>query len=809
MLESAAAPGLRARGGTYAGLFMVTLSTLMYEIGLTRIFSVTMWYHFAFVAISVALFGMTIGALIVHYWPQRFPDDKLRTQLWKYSLFFALAIPPCFITQLALPFSPHATVAGLWSIFATCVIISIPFVFSGIVVALALTRFPERVNRLYAADLIGAAMGCVALVALLQYFDGPSAVIAVAALGAVGAGFFALDAGSKPGVWLAVAAVVVFGGFAAANAYTARSGSAWLRIVWAKEARDSNHVEERWNAFSRVTVEGTREAPTGIVIDSTAGTALPPDNPEHAALLKDQISNLAHQLRHNAEDLVIGSGGGTDVRSALVFNDKSVTGVEINPLVLHFANGVFGDYTGHMDRDPRVKFVNDEARSYIARTDKKYDIMQISLIDTWAAQGAGAFALSENSLYTTNAWHLFFDRLKHDGVLSVTRFYKFPGADRPLEMYRTTALASQALTNIGVKNPRTHILVYKSPINALGVSLATILVSPHQPFSEADRAAATAQAQAQHFDAVLTPTESITPYFAKLARPGGPGPAVNDVAEDISPPTDNRPFFFQMADLDTFLQGKGFSNSFVTRPVLVLAMLAVAVLLLAFGFIVLPLLFTTKRSEHKGMIPFYSYFTAIGLGFLLIEISQLQRLSIFLGNPTYSLAVVLFSVLLFSGIGSMATERFVKTARPSSWLTPLLVLLALVVLFGFLTPEIFRANDGATTPVRVAIAVLLLAPLSFGLGMPFVIGMRAAASRGGDTPTAFLWGMNGAASVCASVFGVVIAVFFGISAAFWTGAAAYVVAAVSMTVIARAQQRRAPAADAGDLSLEVPSPVTV
>jgi Spermine/spermidine synthase domain len=806
VLESTAAAGVRARGGTYGGLFMVTLSTLMYEIGLTRIFSVTMWYHFAFVAISVALFGMTIGALIVHYWPHRFPDEALRTQLWKYSLLFAVTIPPCFITQLSLPFSPHGNLAGLWSVLATCVIISVPFVFSGIVVALALTRFPERVNRLYAADLIGAAMGCVSLVVLLQYFDGPSAVIAVAALAAVGAGFFALDAGSKPGLWLAIIAVLVFGAFAAFNAYTAHNGRAWLRVVWAKEARETYHLEERWNAFSRVTVDGPPDAPSGIVIDSTAGTALPPDTPGHNALLTGQLSNLAHHVRHDADVLVIGSGGGTDVRSALVFNDKSVTGVEINPLVLHFANDTFGDYTGHLDRDPRVKFVNDEARSYIARTDKQYDIMQISLIDTWAAQGAGAFALSENSLYTTNAWHLFFKRLKPGGILSVTRFYSFPGADNPLEMYRTTALASQALTNLGVKNPRSHILAYKSPINGLGVSLATILVSP-EPFTEADRAAVAVQAAQQGYQPVLTPTEAITPLFAELVAPGGPGPAVASVAEDISPPTDNRPFFFQMADLDTFLQGKGFDNSFVTRPVLVLTMLAVVVLLLAFGFIVLPLLFTTKRSEHKGMMPFYSYFTAIGLGFLLIEISQLQRLSIFLGNPTYSLAVVLFSVLLFSGIGSMATERFVKPARPSSYLAPLLVLLGLVVLFGLVTPEILRANDDQTTPMRVAIAVGLLAPLSFGLGMPFVIGMRAAAERG-NTPTAFLWGMNGAASVCASVFGVVIAVFFGISAAFWTGAAAYVVAAVAMSVISRSQQTRAPAVDES-VPLEVPSPVTV
>jgi predicted membrane-bound spermidine synthase len=761
----------------------------MYEIGLTRIFSVTMWYHFAFVAISVALFGMTLGALIVHYFPRFFPDEKLRTLLWRYTLLFAVTIPPCFITQLSLPFTPRATVVGVWSVLATCVIISIPFVFSGIVVALVLTRFPDRINRLYAADLIGAAAGCVGLVLLLQWFDGPSAVIAVAALAAVSGVFFALDAGSKPGVWLAVIAVVVFGGFAAANAYSARDGQAWLRIVWAKEARETPHLEERWNAFSRVVVDGTREAPTGIVIDGTAGTLLPSADPDGHELIRNQISNIAHRIRDDADVLVVGSGGGTDVRSALIYDQKSVTGVEINPLVLEFANDEFGDYTGNMDEDPRVKFVNDEARSYVARTDKKYDIMQISLIDTWAAQGAGAFALSENSLYTTDAWKLFFERLKPGGVLSVTRFFEFPGLDKPVEMYRTVALASQALADLGVENPRDHLLVYKSPLTPLNVSVATLLVSP-EPFTAEDRATIARAAEEHDWDPVITKTEAIEPYFAELAQRGGPGPVLDDVPEDISPPTDDRPFFFQMADLQTFLQGEGFQDTFITRPVLVLGLLAIAVLVLAFVFIVLPLLFTTKRSEHKGMVSYYAYFTAIGLAFLIVEISQLQRLSIFLGNPTYSLAVVLFTVLLFSGLGSMATERFVKTDRPRSLVMPLVGLLAIVILFGLVTPGIFESNEGATTPVRIGLAVLLLAPISFAMGMPFVIGMRAAAARGGDTPTAFLWGINGAASVCASVFAVVIAVFFGISAAFWTGAAVYVVAALSMWVISRALERQ-------------------
>ena len=162
----------RARPGTFAGLFLITLSTLMYEIVLTRIFSVTMWYHFAFVAISVALFGLTAGALLVHLLPDRFRDSDVRARLWLFSLLFSLAIAVCFVTQLAIPFDPELNVASAWSIVLTCIVIAIPFVCSGVVVCLALTRFPAQTNSLYGADLVGAALGCILVVALFVVLDG-------------------------------------------------------------------------------------------------------------------------------------------------------------------------------------------------------------------------------------------------------------------------------------------------------------------------------------------------------------------------------------------------------------------------------------------------------------------------------------------------------------------------------------------------------------------------------------------------------------------------------------------------------------
>jgi hypothetical protein len=794
--SSTAGEAPQARVGTYVGVFLVTLSTLMLEIGLTRIFSVTMWYHFAFVAISVALFGMTMGALIVHLRPRWFPDADVSRQLWIFALLFGVAIAVCFAIQLAIPFTPRATILGIASVVATCGVISVPFVFSGIVVCLALTRFPRRVNRLYAVDLVGAGLGCVLLVVLFSFLDGPSLVVLIGAFATAGAIAFAIADGNGRRVATAAVATVVLAGFAGMNGHLYADGSPLLKILWAKERRDPDHAYERWNAFSRLTVDGDADDPAtrslGLVIDSTAGTGLfrYSGDPAESDILRGAIQNLPHHIRHDADVYVVGVGGGVDVLSALQFDQRSVTGAEINGDIIDITNRVYGDFTGHLDQDPRVDIVNDEARSYLARTEKRFDLIQISLIDTWAASAAGAFALSENSLYTTEAWDLFLDRLQADGILTVTRYFRTTDGEgrpvEPLETYRTIALASEALTRRGVADPRDHVAAYRVP-TPYGVDLATVMVSP-DAFSEGDLAVLSDRAAGLGFTPVLTPDAAADPTLAALTAPGGPGDAIDRVDADISPPSDDRPFFFQMADIGTFLNGDIGRDDHVTRPVLVLGLLAVTVLGLAACCVGLPLLLAGRtsaiRANRRRLLPLYTYFTGIGLGFLLIEVAQLQRLSIFLGHPTYGLTVSLFSVLVFSGIGSMLTERIIRDDRPRSRLVPLAALAAAVIVAGFATPAVLRALDGATTPVRIATAVALLAPLALPMGMPFVVGMRAAATIPG-APTAFLWGINGAASVCASVLAVVISLFFGISTAFWAGALAYGLACVSMVLLSQ------------------------
>jgi hypothetical protein len=797
---------LTASRSVYLGLFLVTLATMMYEIALTRIFSVTMWYHLAFVAISVAMFGMTVGALVVYLAPGWFPPAGVGRQLGLSALLFGVGIVGSLLTHLAVPFTFELSLRGLGTVVFTYVVVAVPFVFGGIAVTLALTRFPAQVARLYAADLVGAAAGCVLVIVALDITDGPTTVIATAAIACAAAACFLADAG--PGLRAtALLGVIGLSGFVAVNSLRILEQASLLRVTWVKGAREARPLFEKWNSFSRVTVSGDpRQAtppqgwgmsatyPAGrgvhqlwLLMDAAAGSVLTRfdgglEGIEH---LKYDVTNLPHWLRRDARVLAVGVGGGRDVLSALAFRQRSVVGVEINETILDVVNAHFGDFTGHLDRDARVRFVNDEARSYIARQAERFDILQISLIDTWAATGAGAFVLSEHSLYTTEAWALFLDRLTPRGVLSVSRWYYDP---RPDEMYRVTSLAVTALAGRGVTRPAEHLIVVRHATGAADgriapLGVATLLVSP-SPFSPADVDAAEELARRLRFEVVLSPRGAATATFAALA--GGRNlPAVYAASPtNIAPPTDDSPFFFHMLrprdllGLETWRAALRGSLADV-QAVGVLGVLLLTVVGLTVLCIVVPLALTSDRGLLAGAAPLFVFFAGIGFGFMLVEISQMQRLIIFLGHPTYGLSVVLFAMLASSGAGSLVAGR--AGGRPAA---PLLALVAALAIFGTATPPAIRAFEAATTPARIAVAIGLLLPIGFLMGMAFPLGMRLAARRAAAL-SPWLWGINGATSVCASVVAVVIALHWGIAASFWTGVGCYVAAAAALALETR------------------------
>jgi hypothetical protein len=789
----------RPARGSYIGLFMVALATLMYEILLTRIFSVTMLYHFAFVALSVAMFGMTVGALIVYLCPRIFVPERLHQWLAVAAVAFPVAMVLSFLTQLSVPFRIHPSIVAVYAIGFTYAVIAVPFVVSGIVVCLSLTGFPSRVSRLYAADLAGAAIGCVLLIPVLDYSDGPTAVLWVCFLASLGAIAFAGVAGGR--IRSAAAAVSVLLLIAAAG----HTVLVWkhfpvFRILYIKGSFEARPLYEKWNSYSRVRVNGDQDAlvePQGwglsrslpadlrvrqlqMDIDVVAGTVMTGYDGTAAAVrhLGYDVTNLAYHVRPGANALVIGAGGGRDVLSALTLGATSVVAVEINKDILRTVNGRFGDFTGHLDRDPRVRFVNDEARSYVARSKDHYGLIQISLIDTWAATAAGAFVLSENAIYTSEAWTTFVQHLTPDGLLSVSRWYY---RDSPAEMYRTTTLAVDALRRIGVANPRDHIVIVRNmtmanrPETPDGVG--TLLVS-RRPFTEAELAKINRVCAEMGFEVMFTPTMSHDDVFPRLTAPDADA-FVASFPLRINAPTDNSPFFFNMLRLrdmfrlDLLDSGKQSNN---LKAVATLAVLLGVVSVLTALCIALPL--WLSKTDLAGSHALLLFFGAIGVGFMLVETSQMQRLIIALGHPTYALSVVLFALLLSSGLGSYLTSAVGADGIGRAGAIRLAALVAVLLLIGAVTPAVVRATMAASTPVRIAAAVGLLFPGGLMMGMAFPLGMKLAASRAAVL-TPWLWGVNGAASVLASVLSVCIALSWSISAAFYAGCLAYVVAVLA------------------------------
>jgi spermidine synthase len=496
----------------------------------------------------------------------------------------------------------------------------------------------------------------------------------------------------------------------------------------------------------------------------------------------NQMAAAAHFLRPRSSVAIIGAGGGGDVLTAHAFQQKPVIGIEMNKDIVKALTDEYGAFTGHLDRLPGFQIVNDEGRSYLARSDQEFDIIMARMIDTWAATAAGAFALSENSLYTVEAWRTFLDRLSPRGILSFTRWYsgKVPG-----EMYRLMSLAVRSLREEGASDPFHHIAILRRQLRG------TIIVSK-QPLTEVDLDRLEELQENRPWDLVHSPRRSDDPVFEEIARAQSAEDLLARFPIDITAPTDDRPFFFNMLKFgekptaDVMARWGMPTISANMEAVLILRTLTVAIAGVVLLLIVLPLLLTIRRVSLGGAMPLLAYFAAIGLAFMLVEISQLQRLTIFLGHPTYSLSVVLFSLLLSSGLGSLSTAGIQDSAPLMASLGRMAVLLLLLSIFGAATPSALHWLRGAGMPLRIAVSVLILFPMGFFMGMAFPIGMKFAA-RHSESLTPWLWGVNGATSVFASVLAVVISLAVGISAAFWVGSACYLLAAGSLLLMGRSR----------------------
>ena len=372
------------------------------------------------------------------------------------------------------------------------------------------------------------------------------------------------------------------------------------------------------------------------------------------------------------------------------------------------------------------------------------------------------------------------EHLTPGGVLTFSRWYF---RDRPGEVWRLTSLAAASLTQLGIENPHNHIVVVACT-RAEGAGrpdgVGTLLVSK-APFSDKDLDSIEEIAAKMQFEVVLSPRYSINSTFATIASGKNLKTFPSQFPMNIAPPTDDSPFFFHMLRLQQVFnrqlwqQGR---QSFNMEAVFVLAALAIIVTGLTFLCIIVPLILTTRKRELRGTLPLFVYFACIGFGFMFVEISQMQRLMIFLGHPTYGLSVVLFTLLLFCGLGSYWTKKIKDPRLTHSGVLCLLILLCSLVVFGTATPYVIKAFRGSITALRILVATAVLCPLGVFMGTAFPLGMKIASAKSAQI-TPWLWGINGATSVCASVLAVAIALSSSISTSFWTGFSCYVLAFAS------------------------------
>ncbi|MGA8602391.1 MAG: hypothetical protein WB663_13495 [Beijerinckiaceae bacterium] len=781
----------------YGGVFATTAATLMLQIIETRIVSVTSWYHLAFFIISIAMFGLTGGAVWVYLRGEGLSEVHLNDVLARNSFYFALSTIVTLLVQMTLVTSSTASLTSLFAWAELAIALAIPFFFSGVIVSLALTRSPYPIGIVYGVDLVGAAIGCIGVLLVLNVASGPTAILWIAALGAAAASLFAAagTAASVFGVprgfpelrwrlplFLAILLLAIF------NPLTDRG----IYPAYVKDGIETpkTFAFQGWNSFSRVTLTHDREGepamwgaspnmPPYIIrqqwmtLDGSAGTSMYKfgGNIEDVNFLRYDISNLAYHLPGLNAGAVIGVGGGRDLLSARLFGVKTVIGVEINPILVDLLTRRYADYTA-ISKYPGIEFAVDEARSWFARTDRSFDIIQMSLIDTWAATGAGAYTLTENGLYTVEAWQIFLRRLNPNGVFTVSRWYA-PGEVN--ETGRMVALATATLLDLGIKDARTHLFL------ASGGNIATIVVSKSPLSSEALAALKKAVADLGFSILISRGETSASPLLQSIVD--APDRAALRAATDksyldLTPSYDARPFFFNQLRFDRLFGSRPVSADISAGvyagniiATLTLAMLVLISAVLVIGTIVVPLYSAVRDTGWGLAVGGTAYFLLIGIGFMMTEIALVQRMSVFLGHPVYALSVVLFSLILATGIGALASERFQLNNAPRLFIWGVVTALYIIAL-PYWMPPILLQLDSAQLITRAGFAVLVLAPAGLLMGFGFPTGMRLVSEidRG---PMPWFWGINGAGGVLAASVAVLTSMAFSIDTSLQVGGVCY------------------------------------
>ncbi len=809
--EAVAAAQVEARGrrrrSYSAEILLISFAALLLEISYTRVISFKLFYYYTYLVIGLALLGLGSGAVFVAL-SGRLKRATTDTILLWGTLLGAVSVAAGFLVVARTPIATLQiwdywtadSFANVGWLLLICLALFASFVSIGIMLATLFGREAERIGRLYFADLVGAGIACAVVVSFIRRWGPVSTIFLAGVVLALVAMSLALRERERPSRKVPMA--VVSGLLAAALAVVVVAPDTLPRVREddiKATLTEGNTMFSSWSPIFRVDAQDNGDVRL-LYHDGLLGSAIYRFNGDVSTLSRFDTDPrslpFATLGRAPRNDMIIGAAGGHEILSSLYYDVGKIDAIELNPVTYDLVKDRFADYSGHLADNPRVNYVRGDGRSFLARSHNDYDLIWYPAPDSYSAANAstaGAFVLSESYLYTSNTISESLDHLGPGGIVAA-QFGEVNFKEKPNRTTRYVSTARHALEENGIDDPSQHILVATSPTQLGASSVSTILVK-REPFTP------------EEVSRFTTQLGDIDQGVLRYA-PGGdfdPSP-VSEVASlpkadldewydrypyDVTPITDDGPFFWHFTPFGDVI--RGFSDPIdptdqedsTGERVLVL-LLAVAILFAAV-FLLLPFVAIRQTWARLPRKPRSAlYFACLGLGFMFFEITLIQRLTLFLGYPTYSLTVTLASLLIFTGVGALLSGRVKdRVSQAVKWLLGAIVVLTAFYLVAL--PALTDALLGWSLAPRVLVAFVVLAPLGICLGMFMPLGIGAVASL---TPhqneyVAWGWAVNGFASVIGSVLTTILAMAFGFHTVLVLALVVYAVALLTLRGLVR------------------------
>lgn len=806
----------------YIGIFFFSSSVLLFELSLMRVFSILQWNYLAFMIISIAFLGYGASGTFLSVFSSILKKAEGKN-LYKYLLFFSLLFSLGSLFSLfiisKIPFDLYRITTDRYQLLYLVIYylaIAIPFFFAGICISLAISKLPEKINKIYFCDLGGASIGCISFLVLANYISLSHLLIIPPLFSFLASFLFSLKLKDKKSIIYITGIFVFIILFSGAESFYSFPINPYKSLFTLLRYPNSRIIDRQENSFARLEVvesEGVKYAPglslnfsgeipeqLGLVTDGdglSAITKLEGEN-DLEGLKKIEFSDYLsstlgfHLIGDKRKVLIIGPGGGLDILGGIYNGTEEIWGIEMNPDVKILLQNNYSDYSGNIYNREGIKILTGEGRSILKELEQKFDLIQISLIGSSNTASGGFYSISENYLYTVEAFIDFWQHLSDGGKLGITRWLKFP----PREVVRLCSISLETLSRMGIEKPENHLAVIRS------WATSTLILSKKE-IGEEEIKIIKDFCDKRNFDTVYFPgikeedaninhvlEESY--YYQEIRQlvdsfeEGNLKDFYDSYFFNVSAVTDNQPYFFytlKWKNIPKIIKSTANWQPLIEWGNLIIFATFLQGIIFSIIFIFLPLF--SKRSpitKRKVKIPFLLYFASLGLGYMLLEISFIQKFILYLTNPSYSTSIIIFSFLFFSGLGSFYSRR-VERNYVNALKIIIFTLCSILILYQFILPYVFNITLKYSLLLRIFITLGLIFPLGFLMGMPFPLGIRLVSliDQGkGKGLIPWLWATNSFCSIIASVSAVIIALFFGFKVVAYLAAFIYLFGFISI-----------------------------